>query len=102
MKTDDNTPETAPDDEMLTEYDFSGMQGVRGKYYQRYRRGHTVRVRHGDGSTKVRHFKLEDGAVLLDPDVRAYFPDSEAVNRALRTLIEIVPRSSPATATSKV
>ncbi len=99
MRTDDKAPETTADDEMLAEYDFSDEVGVRGKYHQRYRQGHTVRVRHEDGSISVRHFKLEDGAVLLDPDVRAYFPDSEAVNRALRALIEIVP---PATATSEV
>lgn len=101
MKTNDKAPETNPDDEMLAEYDFSGREGVRGKYHQRYRQGHTVRVQHEDGSISVRHFKLEDGAVLLDPDVRAYFPDSEAVNRALRALIEIVPKSSPATVTSE-
>ena len=98
MKTNDETLGTAPDDEMLPEYDFSGRKGVRGKYYQRYRQGHTVRVRHEDGSISVRPFKLEDGAVLLDPDVRAYFPDSDAVNRALRALIEIMPKSPPATA----
>jgi len=40
----------------------------------------------------VSHFGLEDGAVLLDPDVRAFFPDSDAVNHALRTLIGLVPK----------
>jgi hypothetical protein len=102
MKRDDKVPETAADDEMLAEYDFSGTEGVRGKYYQRYRQGHTVRVHQQDGSISVRHFKLEDGAVLLDPDVRAYFPDSQAVNRALRALIEILPKASPATVTGEV
>ena len=34
---------------------------------------------------------LADGAVLLAPDVREYFPDSEAVNRALCGLITLVP-----------
>ncbi len=92
MKTDDKA-QTAPDEEMPAEYDFSGRMGVRGKYHQRYRQGHSVRVQHEDGSISARHFKLEDGAVLLDPDIRAYFPDSEAVNRALRALIEIVPRA---------
>jgi len=28
---------------------------------------------------------------VLDADVSAFFPDSESVNRALRTLIEIIP-----------
>jgi hypothetical protein len=30
--------------------------------------------------------------VVLDPDVAAAFGDAKAVNRALRTLIEVVPR----------
>ena len=92
MKKHDETP----GDEMRAEYDFSGQKGVRGKYHLRYRQGHTVRVRHDDGSTSIRHFKLEEGAVLLDPDVRAYFPDSEAVNTALRVLIQAVPKTGPA------
>jgi hypothetical protein len=29
--------------------------------------------------------------VMLDPDVRAYFPDTEAVNTALRGLIALIP-----------
>jgi hypothetical protein len=31
-------------------------------------------------------FSLEDGAIMLDPDLRLRFPDSESVNRALRSL----------------
>jgi hypothetical protein len=38
--------------------------GVRGKYTKRYREGTNV--------------------VLIDPDLQKMFPDSEAVNRALR------------------
>lgn len=38
--------------------------GVRGKYAKRYREGTTI--------------------VLIDPDLHKLFPDSEAVNRALR------------------
>jgi hypothetical protein len=29
---------------------------------------------------------------MLEPDVREYFPDSEAVNEALRGLIALIPR----------
>ncbi len=87
--------ETAKDnhrenDEMLPEYDFRG--GVRGKHYKAYRRGHTLTIHTTDGTTDVRHFKLEEGAVMLEPDVQAYFPDSEAVNKALRGLITLLPR----------
>jgi hypothetical protein len=60
------------DPDMLAEYDFS--QGVRGKYAQRYHEGTNI--------------------VVLSPDVAEYFPDSEAVNAALRALIEIARKST--------
>ena len=59
MKADDQ------DHEMQPEYDLAG--GVRGKYVERYRQGTNV--------------------VLLDPDVAAKFPTSQAVNEALRRLV---------------
>jgi hypothetical protein len=80
----------APDDDMLPEYDFTG--GVRGKHYQAYRTGHTVTINQTDGTMIEQHFTLEDGAVMLDPEVRRYFPDSEAVNNALRMLISLILR----------
>jgi len=84
--------ETATKDDMRPEYDFSTMKGgVRGKYYQAYREGHKVVVHREDGTDSVQYFKLEDGAVILEPDVRKYFPTSDAVNKALRLLIEIIP-----------
>jgi hypothetical protein len=54
------------DSEILEEYDFSG--GVRGKYARKYRRGSNV--------------------VVLDPDLAKRFPNSRAVNQALRTLVK--------------
>ena len=84
--------QSAKDQDMLPEYDFSG--GVRGKHYKAYRKGHRVRVRKADGTVVEQHFTLEDGAVMLDADVREYFPDSEAVNKALRALITLVPKKS--------
>ncbi|MBU1054763.1 MAG: hypothetical protein KKC46_13200 [Proteobacteria bacterium] len=80
---------TKPDkEEMKSEYDFSSMKGaVRGKYYKAYRAGHKVVIQKEDGTTAVQYFKLEDGAVMLEPDVRKYFSDSESVNKALRSLI---------------
>ncbi|GAB4230866.1 MAG: hypothetical protein Kow00121_59610 [Elainellaceae cyanobacterium] len=78
-------------DDLLPEYDFS--QGVRGKHNRAYRQGHTVTVHQADGTTTTRHFTLEEGAVMLDPDVREYFPDSESVNQALRTLIRLTSRN---------
>jgi len=41
--------------------------GVRGKYTNRYREGTNI--------------------VLIDPDLHKLFPDSEAVNRALREYV---------------
>ncbi len=60
---------SADRDTMQPHYDFRG--GVRGKYVSRYRAGTNV--------------------VVLDPDVAAAFPNAAAVNRALRTLLEVVP-----------
>jgi len=54
---------------MRPEYDFSG--GVRGKYAARYRDGVNV--------------------VVLEPDVAEAFRSSEAVNRALRAILDVVP-----------
>ena len=83
----------ATDNEMRAEYDFSRMTGgVRGKYYKSYRAGHTVKIHQDDGTTIVQHFTLEDGAVIIEPDVRQYFPTEEAVNTALRCLIPLMPK----------
>ncbi len=62
------------EDEMLPEYDFS--KGVRGKY--------------------ASYFTDVDRLVSLDPDVKAVFSDSEAVNTALRTLIKAAGAVVPA------
>jgi len=71
--------------EMRNEYDFSG--GVRGKHFKAYRQGHTVKINKQDGSVEVHYFTQEEGAVMLDPDVKKHFPDSESVNKALRSLV---------------
>ena len=77
--------------EMRAEYDFS--TSVRGKHADAYHQGHTVTIHNKDGTTIVQNFKLEEGAVMLEPDVREYFPDAESVNNALRALISIAPKS---------
>ena len=79
-------------EDLKPEYDFSRMKGaVRGKYYKAYRAGHKVEIHQADGATSVQYFQLEEGAVMLEPDVRKYFPDSESVNKALKSLIAIIP-----------
>ncbi len=70
---------------MREEYDFS--RAVRGKHYRAYRAGHTVRIHKANGATEVHYFTAADGAVILDPDIRSHFPTSEAVNKALRTVL---------------
>lgn len=75
--------------EMQAEYDFSG--GVRGKHAQAWRQGFKVIVHRDDGTSEERDFALPDGAVILDPDIRRFFPDSASVNRALRGLLALVP-----------
>jgi len=57
-------------EEMLSEYDFS--EGVRGKYAKRFHQASNV--------------------VVLEPDVAERFPNSEAVNQALRSLAAIQDR----------
>jgi hypothetical protein len=98
MKNMASKQESTEKDIMLPEYSFKS--GVRGKHANAYRKGHKVGIRQEDGTALVRHYTLEDGAVMLAPDVRKYFPDSESVNKALRSLIEIAPkkrRTSPKT-----
>lgn len=68
-----NSDNFTTNDEMRSEYDFSG--GVRGKYYEAYQRSNNI--------------------VVLDPDVAEIFRDSAAVNEALRMLAKIA-KSLPA------
>jgi hypothetical protein len=66
MKKDDATP---PDDGLREEYDRQDLTGgIRGKYFERYRQGTNL--------------------AKLAPDVRAAFPNDEAVNEALRSLMQ--------------
>jgi hypothetical protein len=76
--------------EMRTEYDFSKAE--RGRYYRSLEKGYTVHVHQSDGTTVVNHYTLTEGTVLLAPDVREYFSDSQAVNDALRSLIHLVEK----------
>jgi hypothetical protein len=76
------------DDDMLPEYDFRGA--VRGKAYLPLHKGYSVTIHKEDGSTVVEHYNLIDGAIMLQPDVQRYFPDSDAVNKALRSLINLM------------
>jgi hypothetical protein len=60
-----NRPE---DNDLRPEYDFASMKGgVRGKYVARLRKGSNL--------------------VLLDPEVAAAFPSADAVNEALRGVL---------------
>lgn len=86
--------DTETADGMKREYDFGGVPGVRGKYHKAYRKGHTVTVYNEDGTATVNYFTQEDGSVMLEPDVRKYFPTPEAVNNALRMLIRVFPEKN--------
>ncbi len=88
MKKKISEPVVIKDDDMRPEYDFSG--GVRGKHYKELRQGYSVKVHQSDGTTLIQNFRLEEGTVVLEPDVQKYFPDSDAVNMALRCLIPLV------------
>lgn len=85
---------TLLDDEMRSEYDFSG--GVRGKHAKALREeGFVLQIENEDGSVSKRVVPGER-MILLEPDVYEYFPDAESVNRALRTLISLVPEKRKA------
>ena len=63
------------EDDLSPEYDLSQLKNrVRGKYAERYKKGTNL--------------------VLLAPDVARAFPDSEAVNEALRLLIKVAQTTS--------
>ncbi len=72
MKPNKTRKSAADADTMRPEYDFS--TAVRGVTAARYAQGTNV--------------------VLLDPDVAELFPDSQAVNEALRTLTRLGRRTS--------
>jgi hypothetical protein len=60
------------DPDVAPEYDF--RQGTRGKYAQQYAAGSNI--------------------VQLAPDVAQVFPNADAVNEALRGLIEVARRAT--------
>lgn len=78
------------DNNMRAEYDFTG--GVRGKHYGAMQAGYTITIHKADGTTVVKDVMPKKGAVVLEPDIRAYFPDSESVNRTLRCLIPLLTK----------
>lgn len=62
-------------DELRPEYKREDLGvGVRGKYFEEYRKGTNL--------------------VLLSPDVAKVFPTEEAVNEALRSLISLAKKST--------
>lgn len=81
-------------DELRPEYNLRLLlkNSVRGKHYKALQKGYTIKIHKSDDTTIVKHFKPADSAVVLAPDVLEYFPDSDAVNKALRSLIALIPR----------
>ncbi len=77
------------DDGTRVGYDFTG--GVRGKHYRALRAGYTITIHQPDGETVIKNVEPHEGAIVLAPDVREYFPDSESVNTALRSIIKLIP-----------
>lgn len=77
-------------DDMRAEYNFT--DGVRGKHCRAMQAGYTITIHKGDGTTVVKDILPKKGAVVLEPDIIAYFPDSKSVNRALRCLIPLLPK----------
>jgi hypothetical protein len=84
------TTKKKKNEEMRAEYDFSKAE--RGKFYRPLDKGYTVHVQKKDGTTETARYILAEGMVLLAPDVLEYFPDSESVNEALRSLIQLMDK----------
>ncbi len=76
------------DTDMRNEYDFRG--GVRGKHSKALRAGYTITIHNADGTRTVKEVLPKEGTVVLEPDIRPYFPDSDSVNRTLRCLIPLL------------
>ncbi len=72
----------AKNDDLRPEYDFDYSKDVRGKYHKRL---------------------LKEGAniAVLGPDVAEAFPDSAAVNEALRSLLAITQTTQRLTKRSR-
>ena len=49
-----------------------------------------MQVSQTDCTNMIEQVKMKEGTVQLDPDVRAWFPDSVSVNQALRALIMLM------------
>jgi hypothetical protein len=82
------------EDDLREEYDLTQLKNpVRGKYSQQYREGHSVTIYYEDGTKIVEHFPPQNDVIILDPDVKKYFPNSESVNNALRHLLSAIPRN---------
>ncbi len=81
---------------MRAEYDFKG--GERGRHYSTMQNGYTITVHKENGKNVVKEVVPKEGVVVLDPDIRPYFINSESVNKALRCLIPLLPKKRRAKA----
>ncbi len=68
-------------DELRTEYNFDYSKAVRGKYYRKL---------------------MEEGSnvIVLDPDIAKAFHNSDSVNEALRSLLNLTRSTQRLTTTS--
>ena len=83
----------------IPETDFS--RGIRGKHASTLKsNGYIIRVHRRDGSFTERRVAA-DSLVSLDADVKEHFPDSAAVNRALRKLISPAKSKEKRTSTPR-
>jgi hypothetical protein len=75
MHTDKHRLKRDLKDELREEYDLSKLKNrVRGKYVERFQQGTNL--------------------ILLEPEIAKAFPDSEAVNNALRMLMQVAENQS--------
>ena len=71
-------------DDIPDEIDFS--RGKRSLHYIDPDAAHTVYITKNDGTLEIHYYKPLPGAITLDPDLQRIFPDSDSVNKALRSI----------------
>ena len=83
----------------LTEEQLQAMRPLhevlaeRGIHFTRQPGPHLVTVTYEDGSQRSYFIQPQETPVYLAADVKVHFPDSKAVNQALRTLISLFPEN---------
>ncbi|MEM7734865.1 MAG: hypothetical protein AAF267_03665 [Deinococcota bacterium] len=81
--------EPIDNDTLRDEYNFSNAK--RGEFKHLLGKPYSFEIHYEDGSTTTH---TAPALIALERDVQAYFPDGEAVHKALRGLIALLPETN--------